>query len=138
MLVSREIGDVVSRLVAAVENTVEDDDLLNAVQRAFVGEAVPSGFRDDAFATERVEVELDSIVRWRKDGVVSASRQQLLHRGLCVRTDWHTAEQAHVLAVVVKPRQIFRNGLVREDVSRRRINLLCAAHHSKQQGGCHQ
>ena len=94
MLVLREIGDVVRRLVAVVENAVEDDDLAYAVQRALVGEAVPRGLGDDALTAERVEVELDGVVGRREDGVVAACRQQLLQRGLGVGTDGHRAQQA--------------------------------------------
>ena len=126
-LVVREVGYVVGRLVAVVYDAVEYNHVLDAVQHALFGEPFPRGFLDEPPSEEGVKICLYGIVGGCEDGVVPACREQLLQRRLGEGADAHLAEQPHILAVVVFLFEVLRDGLAREHVSCRCVNLVRAA-----------
>ena len=117
MFLVREVRDVEGLLVAAVQNAVEDNHLLDTVQSVLLLEAFPRRFCDDAFAAEGVQIKLDGIVRWCKHCVMTASRQQLHDCRVGIRTDRPFAKQTHILTIICFILQILRDGLPLENVS---------------------
>ena len=67
-------------MIPEIDNTVIDDDLLNAVQHMFVGKTVPRREAYQVAAAERVQIMLNGFISQCKDCVVSARREQLTER----------------------------------------------------------
>ena len=130
MLVIREVRNVVSILVATIQDTIEHNNFLDTVQRAYFRETFPRRFRNDALPAKRVEVSLYGFVRRGKHSIVSASRQQLLQCCLGVRADRYLAKQTYILAIVVLFLKILHDGFPLEYISRRRVDMFRATNQS--------
>ena len=127
MLVFGKVEDIVCRLVAAVQDAVEDNHLLDTVQSLLLLKAVPRRLRDDALTAKAVQVSLDGIVCRSEHRIMSTSGKQLQQRRLGIRADWPLAKQTDILTVVVLLLQVLRYRLVRENISRGRIYLVRAS-----------
>ena len=121
-------------VVAAVDNTVEDNDVSYGVAFVLVGECVPRCFGDESLSYERVEVLLDGVVRGGEDGVVPSCREELANVGLADVADHYFSEQTIVFAVLFVFAQITGDCLFLEDITSGCVDLFCAARHYQSDG----
>ena len=124
----RELGGEVHPVVLrAVQNAVQDNDGANAVLRAFVGESVPTGFGDNLLDDQRVQVELNGVVRRSEASVAAIGRHELIDARLADVAHGLFLHQPDILAELRMILQIAGNRAFLEDVSGRRIHILVAS-----------
>ena len=117
VLMLGEVRNIISILVTTIQDTVEHNNLLNAVQRVLVRKTVPRRFSNYAFTAKRVQISLHGIIRRSKHRIMSTGRQQLLQRRLRIRTQGYLAKQAQILAIVFLALQILSNSLALKNIS---------------------
>ena len=120
---------VVVLLVARVDDGVIDDHLLDGVALAVQEKVVPcrAAHQVGVLLIDRLQVFCDGFVGRGKDGVASASSQQLGHGTLTHTRDGNQLNQLDLFAVGFVLLNIRHHRFILEDVSGRRIDILLAA-----------
>ena len=113
-----------SLCIVTVDNCVQHDDLPYRVKFSLVSKSVPRGFADQALGYQVLQVIVNRLVGKGEARVVATCRQKLIDGRLTLSTHRHQLRQFEVLRVFRMCFKVTGNSVLREDITRRRVNLL--------------